>query len=167
MVVNGKADKRRTSSQKGFTLVELMIAIALIAILATIAAPAFLRYAINANLKSATRDITSDFLLLKERAISENVMYRIVFNVAGNNYTIWERNVADTAYINPQTKTPISFGSDISFSGATAAFKNPGVTFQTRGTVTAGNVALINSRGSTATIRVNITGRTYVQFNMQ
>ncbi|MEA1935901.1 MAG: prepilin-type N-terminal cleavage/methylation domain-containing protein, partial [Thermodesulfobacteriota bacterium] len=59
-------------TEKGFTLVELMITVALIAIMALIAVPAFQRHAINANLKSATRDIASDFLLLKERAISEN-----------------------------------------------------------------------------------------------
>ena len=152
-------------TEKGFTLVELMITVALIAIMALIAVPAFQRHAINANLKSAARDISSDFMLLKERAISENIKYRIVFNVAGNNYTLWERNAADTAWINPQTKTITSFGNDINFTANTTF--GAGATFQPRGTVTNGTIELTNSRNSIATITVNITGRTYVSFNMQ
>lgn len=158
--------KERMSYQKGFSLVELMIVIALMGIMAAIATPALQRYAINRNLKSAARDITSDFLMCKARAIAENRKYRIVFNVAGNDYTIEERDTADTAWINPRTKAPTSFESDIIFTnvafgaGATATFK-------TRGTVTAGHVWLKNSRNSTAKITTNITGRTYVDFNMQ
>ena len=72
--------------QKGFSLIELIIVIGIIAILSTFAVPAFLKYNANANLKSATREITSDILNQKEKAISENRKQRIVFNIiAGSN----------------------------------------------------------------------------------
>ena len=155
--------------QKGFSLIELIIVIGIIAILSTFAVPAFLKYNANANLKSATGEITSDILRQKEKAISENRKQRIVFNiVAGPNdsYKLQERNAADTAYVDSQTKTLGSFGSNIDITNA-AFLHGANVYFQTRGTVDNGSLTLKNNRNSTATITVNITGRTYVQFSMQ
>ena len=164
-MIRERGKKRRMSFRKGFTLVELMIVVALIGIIAAIATPAFQRYAINANLRSAARDITSDFLRLKERAISENVEYMIIFNVAGNSYTIQQGTAAGAPYVDLMTKSPASFGSDINFTANTTF--GAGATFRTRGTVTNGTIGLINSRGSTATIKVNITGRTYADIVTQ
>jgi Tfp pilus assembly protein FimT len=135
---------------------------------AAIAIPQLQNYATNSRLKSAARDIMGDFFLYKERAISENRMYRIIFNVGANNYTIEQCNATGSscaAWTVIQTKTPASFGSNISING-------PGTTvttyiFQPRGTVTNGTLRLINNRNSTATITINITGKVSVQFNMQ
>jgi len=166
IIEGGQRQGKEMSCQKGFSLVELMIVIALMGIMAAIATPALQRYAINRNLKSAARDITSDFMRLKARAIAENRKYRIVFNVPGNNYTIEERNAADTAWINPLIKTPTSFESDIIFTNV-AFGAGTTATLEKRGIVTAGTVELTNDRNSTAKITTNITGRTYVDFNMQ
>lgn len=142
--------------QKGFSLVEVMIVIAILAILLAIAVPSFQRFAINSDLRSAARDIAGDFFLCKERAIAENATYTITFNVGANTYAIV---CPDT-----RTKTPATFRPNniVLQSASTTAY-----TFQPRGTVTAGNIALTNSRNSTATITINITGRTSVAFTMQ
>lgn len=149
----------KIKEQKGFSLVELMIVVAILAILGAIAVPSFQRYAIDSDLKSAARDIQGDFFLYKERAIAENRQYAIAFNVGANNYTI-----NDTPSI---TKTPSSFRSDISLTGTTGGSPIGTYEIQPRGTVAPGTISLINSRNSTATITINITGKTYVQFNMQ
>jgi type IV fimbrial biogenesis protein FimT len=155
--------------QKGYSLVEALVVIAIIAIVAAIAIPQLQSYATNSRLKSAARDIMGDFFICKERAVSENRQYRISFNVGANNYTIDQCNATGSscaAYTVIQTKTPTTFGNDIRITSA-AFGANAAISFQVRGTSESGNVVLTNSRNSTATIKTNITGRASVQFNLQ
>lgn len=156
------------NNQKGFTLIELVITLVLLAIAATIAIPAFQRYGINGNLKTAARDIGSDIGLLKERAIAENRMYRITLDTAGNIYTLQQCNALGSpcgGWTAIQVKNLIGYAADINF--------DPGGTtvtdffFQPRGMVTNGTIVLRNSRTSTATLTINPAGRQNVQFNLQ
>jgi len=153
--------------QRGFSLIELMIAIAILGIMATLTSYSWNRYVNNANLRTAARALESDLFLIKERAVSEQVNYRISLNVGANSYTIDQWNSASSAYATIQSKTPSTFGSGCSLLDTT--FGSAQIIFQPRGTLGAGTgrIRLTNSRNSIATITVNITGRTYVQFAMQ
>jgi prepilin-type N-terminal cleavage/methylation domain-containing protein len=148
-------------SRKGFTLVELMIVIALLAIIAAIGGVSLHAYTLNRNLKSAAREIVSDFFVYRSRAVSEGKTYRIAFDVNGSSYTI------QPGTSTPVTKSPSAFGSDIRIINANFGAGHT-VNFLPRGTVSPfGNIKLENSRQSDATIKVNITGRTYVKFNLR
>ena len=156
-------------SRNGFTLVELMIVVFLLALISAIGGLVLHNYTLNRNLRTAARDIASDFAIFKERAVSENNTYQIVFDVAGSNYTIQTVTGVPPAV----TKRPSSFGSDIRIISATfGAGASQTVIFSPRGTVSPlGNavldgVVLQNSRNSRATITVNLTGRTYATFNI-
>ncbi|MBN2516131.1 MAG: type II secretion system protein [Deltaproteobacteria bacterium] len=151
--------------RKGFSLIEMLIVCAIIAVLSLITVPAFLRYTANANLKSAVREVSSDILRQKEQAISRNLEQKIVFNTGSESYTLQEEIAGGGGWTNQQTKLLKSFGSNIDITGTT--FGANTITFQTRGTASMGTLTLTNNRGSTATITINITGRTYVAYNMQ
>ena len=155
------------SAQKGLTLAELMITIALIMIIAAIVAPPYFGYAINMNLKSAARDIQADFMSLKQRAVSESITYRITFDVNSNTYTIEKGTETGSPFVALQVKTPKSFGADIGVQNADFSGGTPAITFQDRGIATNGQVLLRNSRGSTAAVITSVSGRAYVQLNMQ
>jgi hypothetical protein len=132
------------------------------------ALPSFQRMAINGNLKSAARDLASDFFNLRQRSMAENRMYRIPLNIGGNSYTLRQCDNTGTVcggYSTTLTKNLTSVAADIAFdAGATTVAD---FFIQPRGVVTNGIVVLRNSRGSTATINVSATGRANVQFNLQ
>jgi len=153
---------------KGFSLIELIIVICLIAIIAAIAGLNLVNYTINRNLKSAARDIASDFFICKERAISESTTYQITFVNGGNSYNI----AVGTPPVPVATKRLTEFGSDIVIQNADFAGGQQ-VNFLARGTVSplppapgVDSITLSNNRGSQATITVNTMGRTYVTFNI-
>ena len=144
---------------------ELVIVMALIAIVAGIAYPSFQKYAINARLKAAARDIMGDFGNAKALAAadSQNRDYEVVFNQGNNTYSL--RPVGGSIIL---TKSPANFASDIRIGPNAPNFGGvPVVNFSTRGTCTAGTVDLINARGSKAEITTTITGRTYVEFDLK
>ena len=155
----------KSGNKKGFSLVELVVTIALFSILCLAAIPAISRLAENGNLRSATRDITTDIVTMKETAMTirwpdSSAQCQITFNTGANNYTL------TTPDGNNLAKTPSAFSRDIVITNANFDGGST-ISFQPRGTTTNGTIALQNNRGSVATITVNITGRTYAQFNMQ
>jgi len=154
-----------------------MIVLAIAGILATMAVPAFQRYAANANLRAASRVIVADFFNTKQRTVSGeravagslSSRYRITFN-GTDSYTIRQCTNescctgANPCYTNINTKSITSYGYGIRLDPETTVSD---YFFQNRGTVTNGKIVLRNNQGSKATITINITGRTYVQFNTQ
>ncbi len=165
-----------SNSQMGFSLVEMLIALAIVTILSAIAIPMFSGFVDNRDLKSAARDIAGDIFETKQRAISSGNFFRMDFDVANNSYTIKEcdANNSDASCVVQNTKTPSAFRNDVQITNATFSGAVPTrITFQPRGTVDTGagasnaGVVLTNGRTSSATVSVNLTGRTYVTWILQ
>ena len=150
-------------SNKGFTLIELMIVIAIIGILSSVSMYGWLGYQNNVNLKTAAREVMADIASCRQLAVSGNCDYLIQFTDGSPNYTI----TAPTCIPPPPAKTKrlTSFGSGLTTT--TTTFGTAPVSFISRGTSSFGTINLKNSKNSTATITINITGRTYVSFTMQ
>jgi Tfp pilus assembly protein FimT len=155
---------RRLAGRKratgGFTAMELVIILALIAVVVAIAIPSYKRMELNANLRSAARDIQGRIAYLREKAMADNTRYTLTFDKANNRYRSSDMKEDEWKYGS-------SFGQDIRISSV-AFGGGSAVTLETRGTLAvAGNIVLANSRDSTATIRCNLAGRTYVEFKMK
>ena len=155
------------NGRNGFSLVELMIVIAIIGIVAGISALAWQRYVLNANLRLAARDIVTDFQSCKVNANSQSRAYQITFDQGANTYTI--SSPATTLPAVNTVKSPTVEGRVIQITNANFGMAGSIITFTSRGTSSAGTVTLTNTRPtpSTAIITTNTTGKAYVTFNMQ
>jgi prepilin-type N-terminal cleavage/methylation domain-containing protein len=70
-------------SRAGFTLVEIMIVVAIVGIFAALAVPAWQRYQNNLQLRSAARGVSNAFSFARSRAITSGNRYVVALAVGG------------------------------------------------------------------------------------
>ena len=103
--------------EKGFTIVEVLIVIAVIGVLAAFAIPNFLNWLPKMRVNSAARNLVSEMQLTRMQAVSERNNYVITFNVGSNQYSIYDDDDNDGAEAGELVKT-VNIGTD-----------NPGIQF--------------------------------------
>jgi len=139
--------------QDGFTIIELIIVIAVIGIMAAIAVPNFLSYLPDVRLKSAARDLYSNLQQVKIGAIKSNKKWAIVFNADARMYEVCSGKGPDNSWggTNDVVKKVIlsDYGSGVTFGKGSATdpiggtFGNDFITYSSPR-----NVVVMNSRGT-------------------
>ena len=91
---------RRTRSRiKAFTLIELMIVVALIAIIVTLAAPSFRDMILMQRLRGINAQLVTDLAFARSEAVSRGTFMQVRFQTSStmNCYIIFARRAADTS----------------------------------------------------------------------
>ena len=115
---------RKSPFVNGFTLVELMTVIALLAILAAIAAPSLRTFIDNQRLRNASFDLVSDLLLARSEALTRQSV--VVVTRAGSDSSGWSSgwsvNLVSAAgtQVTNRTGLPGQLRFDVKNSSATA-----------------------------------------------
>jgi prepilin-type N-terminal cleavage/methylation domain-containing protein len=147
------------NNNKGFTLTELTVTIAILGIMSAISIPSFFSWLPRYRLQTSVRHIYDDLNMARSRAVRTNADIGIEFNTSNENYRIFidanQNQTFDTG------DTVISTGTlerDIDITGST--FTNNTYGFNSRGMAsgTTGDVHLTNSSGLFLGVRVNNAG---------
>ncbi len=78
------------STNRGFTLIELIVVISLIGLLAGISAPRFQAAMTSDGIRRTSAKIMGTVAHLKNRAVKERTNYNLIFDVSGNRIWIEE-----------------------------------------------------------------------------
>jgi type IV fimbrial biogenesis protein FimT len=150
---------------------ELCVAIAIFAILASMAIPGTSRWLPNYRIKSAARDVYSNLQLARLEAIRNNRDHAVVFNIGGGTYSIVSSG-ADGDYGTADDPAPVKtvalshYGSGTAFGTGNAGGPidavrgfDDSVTFQDAADGV--NIVVFNARGM-INPQTNTAGEVYI-----
>ena len=147
------------NKQSGFTLIEMMIIIAIMGIFAGIAIPNYLSYMPKHRLNGAARQVMGDLMAARMKAVSQNNEFKIFF-LNNHEYTILDDDDNDGTADAGELKDPKDIHPeyhDVTISFEDDLIKNP--IFSPKGTASnRKDIKLTNSSGSKY-IKIAITGR--------
>lgn len=156
----------------GFTLMELLVVVAIVGVLSAISIPAFVRQIPKYRLKSAARELTSQLRCMRYEAVRGKKNVTMVFDTQFNCCRVKGHVVPAAGSFTRQYGNGIGFGFGAATKTAAIGSSSrlpanpitfPGnprhVTFNSRGLSNAGSIYLCNARGDACCVVVNSAGR--------
>lgn len=99
----GRVTKLHRNS-RGFTIIELIVVIAIMGVLMAIAIPNFSQWTTNYRLKAAAREIYSNFQKARIEAIKTNSNVVVSFNLGADTYQVFVDNGGTTGTASDDTQ---------------------------------------------------------------
>ncbi len=148
---------------KGFTLLEMMTVIAIVAIVSAIAIPNLISYATTYRLRSAARDVYSNLQEARTKAVQQNTRWAVNFSAAGYQVINCgpDNDCSSATASDDITVKTIVVGQDYPGITMVQTFSGNQVAFTSEGTCdasAAGNITFTNAKGKTATVTVSASG---------
>ena len=148
----------------GFTLMEMMIVVAVLAIMAAIAIPNFMSLLPGMRLNGAARQVMGDLMAARMKTVKLNKKTKVFFNGNGYEYEIWDDAdnsgaVADNEGDDKERTLQTNY-HDVTFSSTGNPIFSPRGTSNAGGTITLTN----SSTGEQKKVTVHsFTGRVKIE----
>ena len=163
----------------GFTLMELMVTIAIIAVASAIAVPNFMAWVPKYKLGGAARDVLGVLQGTRIQAVKGNSNYTLQFNVANESYVVFLDDGAGTPDTTPADGIPDGMGDGIldatetiisqktlsnGINIANTTLAGNQVIFDTQGVASnAGTITITSANGESRQIILELAGSSRIQ----
>lgn len=114
-----------SSSEDGFSLMEIILVLAIIAILSSISMPLMQGFAASRRLKTSAQAIADTLAFARDMAITEKTTHLVVFDVDANTYWLASSETFDLQ--NPQSSAGQSANTTASTGGQVVVSRSGGV----------------------------------------
>jgi prepilin-type N-terminal cleavage/methylation domain-containing protein len=152
MVASTGLSRSRSAKQAGFTLLEVMAVVGVIAVLLAVALPNLLAILDGLRLSDGARQLASELQLARMKAISQHTKYRISFgSYPATTYSLEKHDGTVFALESGPVALP---------DGITVTTVSPSVSeFQSGGTVNTTSTITLSNGSASKQIEVNLIGR--------
>ena len=148
------------TSQRGFTMAELLVVIAVVGIIAMTGTPLFLSFLEGQQTRGAAQQVATLLNQARQLAITTNTSYRVEVDTAGNRLR-FVNTANNSPWTGPGTDT-LGYRRLENQARLVAVTANP--TFNPLGTAGAGTITTQNVRGSSSRdVVVSSSGRIRIQ----
>ena len=122
MTPQATSHRRALWIERGFTLIELMVTVSVLAILLAVAAPSFSSFVAGQKVKSASNDLTTALILARSEAIKRNADIVIAPVTADSWASGWSVTAAGTTLLQQQAL----FGVSLTKTPSTITYRSSG-----------------------------------------
>lgn len=136
-------------------IIDLIVALGIIALLSTLTIPYLKRYQPNLKLNAAARDLTTDLRYAQQLTITEQKIHQVIFDLINEQYQIQKIDTATT------TIKTVIFEPEVNLKQIDDLTDNKVVFNYYGGVSEAGKIFLTNINNATSTINIKPSG--YIQ----
>ena len=129
-------NKKNKKINRGFSLIEIMILLSVMAIILVIEAPNLKNYSDSLLLKSTTQNLIADLRQAQQRTVTEQQIYSIALNTGLNSYSLIRE--PSTVVQTKNLPSGTSFGLITGFTGNKISFNFVGAVAES-GSITINN----------------------------
>jgi type IV fimbrial biogenesis protein FimT len=147
----------KTLKKNGFSLLELMIVVGVMAIISAIALPRLEDYLAERRLNGAAQTVMADMMMARQKAVTQNNAFKIIFSINHHGYTILDDDNGDGSITTGEAVEAKDIQTEY-YDVAFNASADP--VFSPRGTAFGTTVTLTSARtGQSRCFTVASTGR--------
>lgn len=154
---------RRVSTEQGFTLIELMVTVTILAVSMTLAAPSFSQLVSNYRLRGSAESVLNGVNLARAEAVRRNAQVGFALTGTKSGWTVWVDANGDGVVDAGETVVQSRLDSETGGLSATSSNAATTVSFLPTGLVNVGGthltqVDMSSATTGTSTRRINILG---------